>query len=95
MKTKAAVTWGIGEPFSIEEVDLAEPKDDEILVKIPPPTACAVEEGACNCHVLITDLQSSHFFRLSYSDRRGVTSAPFDWYPRSGGMLLSVCTRYC
>ena len=34
MKMKAAVTWGVGQPFQLEEVELAAPKDDEILVKI-------------------------------------------------------------
>lgn len=34
MKMKAAVTWNAGDPFVMEEVELAAPKDDEILVKI-------------------------------------------------------------
>jgi aryl-alcohol dehydrogenase len=46
MKMKAAVTWGVGEPFSIEEVDLAAPKDDEILVKIAACGVCHTDEAA-------------------------------------------------
>lgn len=46
MKMKAAVTWGVGEPFSIEEVELAEPKDDEILVKIAACGVCHTDEAA-------------------------------------------------
>ena len=46
MKMKAAVTWGVGEPFSIEEVELAAPKDDEILVKISACGVCHTDEAA-------------------------------------------------
>lgn len=50
MRIKAAVTHSKGEPFVIEEVELAEPKADEILVKI---TSCGV------CH---TDAAVQHQF---------------------------------
>ena len=46
MKMKAAVTWGVGEPFVIEEVELAQPKDDEILVKIAACGVCHTDEAA-------------------------------------------------
>lgn len=46
MKMKAAVTWGVGEPFQIEEVELADPKDDEILVKIAACGVCHTDEAA-------------------------------------------------
>lgn len=50
MRMKAAVTHAKGAPFVIEEVELAAPKADEILVKI---TACGV------CH---TDAAVQHQF---------------------------------
>ena len=34
MKVKALVARYPAEPFSVEELDLADPQDDEILVKI-------------------------------------------------------------
>lgn len=43
---KAAVTWGVGEPFQIEDVELAAPKDDEILVKIAACGVCHTDEAA-------------------------------------------------
>jgi aryl-alcohol dehydrogenase len=46
MKTTAAVTWGVNEPFCLEEVELAEPKDDEILVKIAACGVCHTDEAA-------------------------------------------------
>ena len=46
MKMTAAVTWGVNEPFSLEEVDLAAPKDDEILVKIVACGVCHTDEAA-------------------------------------------------
>ena len=46
MEMKAAVTRGIGEPFQIEDVELAAPKDDEILVKIAACGVCHTDEAA-------------------------------------------------
>ncbi len=46
MEMKAAVTWGIGEAFQIEDVELAAPKDDEILVKIAACGVCHTDEAA-------------------------------------------------
>lgn len=46
MKIKAAVTWGVGAPFTMEEVELAAPKDDEILVKIAACGVCHTDEAA-------------------------------------------------
>lgn len=40
MKVKAAVAWKAGEPLSIEEVDLDEPKKGEVLVKILASGVC-------------------------------------------------------
>lgn len=50
MKIKAAVTHAAGAPFVIEDVELAAPKQDEILVKV---TSCGV------CH---TDAAVQHLF---------------------------------
>ena len=49
MKIKAAVTHGLGESFKLEGVDLAEPKADEVLVKV---VAC----GVCHTDAVIRDL---------------------------------------
>ena len=46
MKMTAAVTWGVNEPFSLEEVELAAPRDDEILVKIAACGVCHTDEAA-------------------------------------------------
>lgn len=46
MRIKAAVTYGKGEPFKIEEVELAPPKDNEILVKIVACGVCHTDEAA-------------------------------------------------
>lgn len=48
MKIKAAVTHAKGAPFVIEEVELAEPKFDEILVRI---AAC----GICHTDLVCRD----------------------------------------
>ncbi len=49
MKIKAAVTKGQGQPFSIEEVELAAPKANEILVKI-------VATGVCHTDAVARDM---------------------------------------
>ena len=46
MKIKAAVTYSTGAPFVIEEVELAAPKADEILVKIVACGVCHTDEAA-------------------------------------------------
>lgn len=48
MKIKAAVTHAKGDPFVIEEVELAEPKFDEILVRI-------VASGICHTDLVCRD----------------------------------------
>ena len=46
MKIKAAVTHGVGEPFSIEEVELAPPQKHEILVKMTACGVCHTDDAA-------------------------------------------------
>ena len=48
MKIKAAVVYEKGDPYKIEEVDLAEPKADEVLIMI---AAC----GICHSDQMISD----------------------------------------
>ena len=40
MKTKAAVAWRAGAPLTIEEVDLAGPRDGEVLVEVKATGIC-------------------------------------------------------
>lgn len=48
MKIKAAITHAQGEPFKIEEVELANPKSNEVLVKI-------VASGVCHTDAVARD----------------------------------------
>jgi len=54
MKIKAAVTHGLGEDFKIEEVELAEPKSNEVLIKI-------VATGVCHTDAVARDLGLAPF----------------------------------
>lgn len=54
MKIQAAVTHGLGEDFTFEEVELGEPKDHEVLVKI-------VATGVCHTDAVARDLGLSPF----------------------------------
>jgi S-(hydroxymethyl)glutathione dehydrogenase / alcohol dehydrogenase len=40
MKTKAAVAWAAGKPLTIEEVDLAPPREGEVLVEVKATGIC-------------------------------------------------------
>jgi len=55
MKIKAAVVYELNGPYIIEEIDLAEPKADEVLVKI-------VASGVCHTDHLITSRPLSDIF---------------------------------
>jgi S-(hydroxymethyl)glutathione dehydrogenase/alcohol dehydrogenase len=44
MKTRAAVAWKAGQPLSIEEVDLAGPRDGEVLVEIKATGICHTDQ---------------------------------------------------
>ena len=55
MKTRAAVTWGIGQEWKIEEIDLDPPKAGEVLVKMAAAGLCHSDE-----HVITGDMSVSH-----------------------------------
>jgi S-(hydroxymethyl)glutathione dehydrogenase/alcohol dehydrogenase len=40
MKTRAAVAWAAGKPLEIEEIDIASPKDGEVMVQIKASGVC-------------------------------------------------------
>ena len=40
MKSRAAVAWAAGKPLSIEQVDVAAPKEGEVLVRIVATGVC-------------------------------------------------------
>ena len=46
MKIRAAVAWEAGAPLSIEELDLDEPRDDEILVRVEATGVCHTDESS-------------------------------------------------
>ena len=67
MKVKAAVFYEVGVPFQIEELDLAEPRHGEVLVKVaaagvywPLPTQAGADR--------VKDRQSSSDHRLVWVD---------------------------
>ncbi len=44
MKTRAAVAWAAGKPLTIEEVDLAGPRDGEVLVEVKATGICHTDQ---------------------------------------------------
>jgi NDMA-dependent alcohol dehydrogenase len=44
MKTKAAVLWGLGEKWQVEEVELDAPHEEEVLVKLTASGLCHSDE---------------------------------------------------
>ncbi|MGH9135659.1 MAG: alcohol dehydrogenase catalytic domain-containing protein, partial [Acidimicrobiales bacterium] len=51
MKTKAAILWEVGGPWSVEEIDLDPPQHDEVLVKLAASGLCHSDE-----HLVTGDL---------------------------------------
>jgi S-(hydroxymethyl)glutathione dehydrogenase / alcohol dehydrogenase len=51
MKNKAAVLWGVGEDWSVEEVELDGPREGEVLVRLAASGLCHSDE-----HLLTGDL---------------------------------------
>jgi Zn-dependent alcohol dehydrogenase len=43
MTTRAAVFWGPGEPFTVEEIELAEPGPEEVVVRIAAAGVCGTD----------------------------------------------------
>jgi aryl-alcohol dehydrogenase len=46
VKIQAAVAWEAGAPLAIEELDLDEPRDDEILVRVEAVGVCHTDESS-------------------------------------------------
>ncbi|MGK2238633.1 MAG: Zn-dependent alcohol dehydrogenase [Rhodococcus sp. (in: high G+C Gram-positive bacteria)] len=44
MKTKAAVLWGLGEKWQVDELDLDDPKPGEVMVKLTASGLCHSDE---------------------------------------------------
>ncbi|MGH8989597.1 MAG: NDMA-dependent alcohol dehydrogenase [Acidimicrobiales bacterium] len=54
MKTQAAILWNLGEPWSLEEVDLAEPVAGEVRVKLAAAGLCHSDEHLVTGDIPIT-----------------------------------------
>ena len=44
MKTRAAILWGVGQEWSVEEVELDPPKEGEVLVEMKAAALCHSDE---------------------------------------------------
>ena len=44
MKTKGAILWGVGEEWSIEEIELGDPKEGEVQVQLAASGLCHSDE---------------------------------------------------
>ena len=44
MKTKGAILWGVGEEWSVEEIDLGDPKEGEVQVQLAASGLCHSDE---------------------------------------------------
>ena len=51
VKTKAAILWEVNTPWSVEDIELDEPKDSEVLVKMAASGMCHSDE-----HLVTGDL---------------------------------------
>jgi NDMA-dependent alcohol dehydrogenase len=55
MKTRAAVLWGVGQDWQVEEIDLHPPKAGEVLVKMKSAGLCHSDEHVVTGDMAITE----------------------------------------
>jgi len=60
MKMKAAVVHEAGQPYQIETVDLAEPKEDEVLVKNVSAGVCMTDESCRSGYIGVRPIVLGH-----------------------------------
>lgn len=70
MKTRAAVLWGVGEEWKIEEVTLDDPRGREVLVKTKAAGMCHSDE-----HGVTGDLPLPHFPVIGGHEGSGIVEA--------------------
>jgi NDMA-dependent alcohol dehydrogenase len=61
MKTRAAILWGVGEDWSVEEVELDPPKEGEVLVEMKAAGLCHSDE-----HMVTGDMVVSEELRTMF-----------------------------
>ena len=55
MKTRAAVLWGLGQEWKVEEIDLDPPKAGEVLVKMAAAGLCHSDEHLVTGDMVVPD----------------------------------------
>ncbi|XP_063773878.1 all-trans-retinol dehydrogenase [NAD(+)] ADH4-like [Pseudophryne corroboree] len=50
IKCKAAIAWEAGKPFSVEEIEVAPPRDHEVRIKIVATGVCRTDAHAVSTH---------------------------------------------
>ncbi len=67
MKTRAAVCWGVGQDWQVEELELDDPKHGEVLVKLAASGLCHSDE-----HILTGDIPVPGFPYIGGHEGAGV-----------------------
>jgi NDMA-dependent alcohol dehydrogenase len=61
MKTRAAILWGVGQDWSVEEIELDPPKEGEVLVEMKAAGLCHSDE-----HMVTGDMVAPEELRLLF-----------------------------
>lgn len=69
MKTKGAILWGIDEPWSVEEIELGEPREGEVQVELAASGLCHSDH-----HLVTGDIALPSFPALGGHEGAGVIS---------------------
>ncbi|MBJ7336104.1 alcohol dehydrogenase catalytic domain-containing protein [Mycolicibacterium sp.] len=70
MRTKAAVSWGVGQPWSVEDVEVGEPRCGEVVVKLTAAGLCHSDH-----HLVTGRLPSADFPIRGGHEGAGVITA--------------------
>ncbi|QCQ89826.1 NDMA-dependent alcohol dehydrogenase [Rhodococcus sp. SGAir0479] len=69
MKTKGAILWGLNEPWSVEEIDLGDPREGEVQVELAASGLCHSDH-----HLVTGDIALPAFPALGGHEGAGVIS---------------------
>ncbi|XP_063314654.1 alcohol dehydrogenase 1-like [Pelobates fuscus] len=92
IKCRAAVTWGVNQPFSIEEVEVAPPKVNEIRIKMVATGICRTDD-----HGMKGKLENSYFPIILGHEGAGIVESIGEGVKRfkPGDKVIPLCLPQC
>ena len=74
MKSLAAIAWNVGDPWSVEEIDVEPPGPGEVLVEWAAAGLCHSDEGIRNGDRVVPEIESELFPLLGGHEGAGIVA---------------------